>query len=262
MQNEASSDDYKSKNKEISQSVKSEGNPTNSTKCTGSIATKSVGKVHLVFEKASMLDEGENDNEDENGNKSASYSASNSYKLLNGAKLFENENCHKIRLNDLIDQAEGLSKRKQYIVLKIKNSSEGLMKTKPINLSNPIWNDSFKLKLPNPQDDILLITLRAKDEKNGDDDIGTITIPISTLTPPNSCQIVDQWYEFKSTSYASKTKSRRGAHLSAADMCGKIHLILNTEFDKDDTISYSNSVTSKCKLKQLSLLCIIIKSKI
>ena len=66
LQNEASSDDYKSKNKEIHQSVKSEGNTTNSSKGTGSMATKSGGKVHLVFEKAAMLDEGENDNEDEN----------------------------------------------------------------------------------------------------------------------------------------------------------------------------------------------------
>lgn len=240
LQNDANSDEnnQNKSGKSISKS--------NSSKGTGSNASRSGGKIHLKFEKTALLDEDDNDNDDENGNKSTSYSASNSYKNT-GEKLFENQNGQKIKLHILIDQAEGLSKRNQYIVAKIKNSPEGLMKTMPINSSEPTWNESFKLKLPNPQNDILLITLRTKDEKNGDDDIGNISIPISSLTPPNSGKLVDKWYEFRSTSYSSKTKNRRG-HLSSQKICGKLHLILSTEIDKDDTNSnsnygYSNSVT-------------------
>ena len=233
LQNDAADNSYSFKSSKGNDDTKTTSvrSGTSNTASSRSMSNRKKGMIHLKIEKIKLLNSGANSLSDTK----LSYSNSN-------PDSFEVQNGEKLRLNISIVKAEGLSKRNQYIVAKIKNSRESY-KTRAINSPEPEWNESFCLKLPNPANDILLITLRNKDPKNGDDDIGNILIPIKSLYPPESKQLVDNWFEFRSTSYSTlKSKVHRSIHSSARKMCGKIHLVLTTELESENASS-SNSVT-------------------
>lgn len=192
---------------------------------------KNGGRVHLVLKKVVLL---EDDNNDDN----ISYSNSRpSTKSDNRVNKFESS--PKLRLCISIDQAKGLVKRNQYVIAKIKNSHEGLAKTRPLNSSEPAWHESFKLRLPNPATDVLMITLRVRDPNNGDDDIGYLSIPLSKVLSPG--EITDKWFDMRPTSISRLASPINKEEMISQTLCGSIHLIMFTENDNDDTEYHSNS---------------------
>ena len=179
------------------------------------------GRVHMII-KRSLISTSDQDDQQ--------------YKIYDNNKQLQNlsfgyqineKTMPKLRLNIMIDQGKDLPTCNQYCVAKIR-ASDGLAKTRPLNSPHPNWHESFKLKLPNPKNDVLLLTLRTKDSKNGDDDIANCSIPVSSI-PIGKC--VEDWFEFKSVAQRN-------------NVVGSVHMKLKTELDSDDSKLKFTSSTS------------------